>query len=779
MEDRYRVKSTIAGFLAVGLLVAGCSSDSKSNASTTAAPTTTAAASSTTVGLTGAPLKVGLLAPSPGLLGTLFQAQTRGVAFASTDIAAGGGVMNGPLTAERLEPSTSQTEKNLISPAVDAGTSLFVGPAGSSSAIEALPELQRTKATACSASATNPTLTAGQKDMALFRTALPDDVFVTFLTGFLAQRQKDAKATGWKVAIVARADAYGQSVGNTLAAYLKAAGLDPVVFPYNPHQVVFDSLATQVAAAKPAQTVLVTYEEGANLAAALLKVKIDPKTMIGLDAFFAPRIASQATVGQPAAADGFTIVGTSGDKAFIDRLIADDPNGQVAYAAQAYDCTIVLALASAEVESKKASTIASAIQQVTAGGTVCTTYADCLSKMTAGEDIDYNGPSGNIAIDAHGDPTAARFTIAELRDGQITGISNSDIDIKDIARIQEAWASANFTTQLQQALRFLGFYSGPINGVWNTETSDALKAFQASVGLPATGVYDAATDAALRKALGQYGDLMNSSVKDIQQMLTDLGFYTGPIDGIWTNEVTAAVKALQKDLGVPQTGVIDAATLRAAYEKGLASVPPTTTSPPTTAGPTTTAPAPTTTRPPATTTTPPVTTTTTPAPTTTRPAGTTTTIPWASTTTLPPDQQESLWLTLKSRPEFSDLVTLIEDAGLTPELETVEIYTIFAPTNDALEKVDPATLEKLKADPEALMGLLAYHIVEGKVAYKDLKADAQIPTISGADLKVTGVSPDIKVNDSTITEPDIPATNGVIHGIDTVFTLPFTPLSSK
>ncbi len=68
--------------------------------------------------------------------------------------------------------------------------------------------------------------------------------------------------------------------------------------------------------------------------------------MIGLESFFRPRIATLAAPdGNVELVDGFTMVGTTGDLAFLERLYEADPNGQIANAAQAYDCTIVLALA--------------------------------------------------------------------------------------------------------------------------------------------------------------------------------------------------------------------------------------------------------------------------------------------------------------------------------------------------------------------------------------------------------------------------------------------------
>ena len=80
-----------------------------------------------------------------------------------------------------------------------------------------------------------------------------------------------------------------------------------------------------------------------------------------------------------------------------------------------------------------------------------------------------------------------------------------------------------------------------------------------------------------------------TSVAQLQQALTDLGFYSGPIDGRYSAATIEAVRAFQRDLGVPETGVIDVATLQAIYARGIssgvASVPTTTAPPATTAPP--------------------------------------------------------------------------------------------------------------------------------------------------------------------------------------------------
>lgn len=753
--------------IVTGLAVGACSDDGDDAATdttgTSAAPGTDP---TTTLASTGGGLAVGVLAPSPGLLATLFQAQTRGIAAAQADIADGGGVLGGELGVTQTDTPLGSTEVDIASSAVDDGARVLIGPAGSESAALLLPELQRLNTASCTASATLPGLTYGQEQPSLFRTAVPDDVLTAYLTEqIIARRDEQAPGAPWRVAIVARSDDYGLSVGNSLATLLQAAGFAPAVVGYSPRRVVFDQTAADAAAFNPDLTILISYEEGGNLLRSLVSAGIAPTTMIGLDGFFAPRLGSIAGGGDPTSIDGFSVLGTTGNRAFLERLIADDPNGQVAFAAQAYDCAIVLALAAEQVESARSATLTAAIQDVTAGGIACTTYADCLEKLQANEDIDYDGPSGRLAIDEHGDPTSVRFTTGRIQGGQLVEISSTDIDMADLDRQAAAYAAAAFITKLQQALRFLGFYSGPIDGLGSAELTAAIAAFQTSVGLPATGVVDAATEAALRAALGEYGDLFNSSTLGIQQLLTELGFYTGPLDGVWSAELTAAVRALQTELGVPTTGVIDAATIRAAYERGLldgstttttTTVAPATTVAPTTVPPTTVAP-----------TTPPATTVPETAPPTVPPTEPPTTEP-------PATDLVDLFRTLQADPQYSTFVELLIAAGFTEDTELIGPFTVFAPTNAAFESVDAATLEEIKGDPEALRQVLAYHVIEGRLAAADLVGELE--TINGSLLVAEGSGASLTVGGVPVVSPDVAATNGVIHGISSILLPAIVPV---
>ena len=75
-----------------------------------------------------------------------------------------------------------------------------------------------------------------------------------------------------------------------------------------------------------------------------------------------------------------------------------------------------------------------------------------------------------------------------------------------------------------------------------------------------------------------------TQVVQLQTILTLTGHWTGPIDGVWTPELTQALKDFQTALGVEPTGSVDAATI-AAFQQALAALkggtPPPTTTPPT------------------------------------------------------------------------------------------------------------------------------------------------------------------------------------------------------
>ena len=110
-------------------------------------------------------------------------------------------------------------------------------------------------------------------------------------------------------------------------------------------------------------------------------------------------------------------------------------------------------------------------------------------------------------------------------------------------------------------------------------------------------------------------------------------------------------------------------------------------------------------------------------------------------------------------------------SGLIQTLKGEGPFTVFAPTDDAFAKIPAETLSQLlqPENREKLTAILTYHVVAGRVTSHDvmnLDPDAAI-TLQGQTLKIN-TDGGLKINDAKVITPDIAATNGVIHVIDSV-----------
>ena len=115
-----------------------------------------------------------------------------------------------------------------------------------------------------------------------------------------------------------------------------------------------------------------------------------------------------------------------------------------------------------------------------------------------------------------------------------------------------------------------GLLRRKVDGIYGPKTVAAVEALQEANGLPQTGTLDKATEKALRSELAAKGGAAaqeeTASTAAVQQSLKLAGYWDGPVDGVWTDELTTALEKLQKDLGVKVTGTVDAATIAAVQE---------------------------------------------------------------------------------------------------------------------------------------------------------------------------------------------------------------------
>jgi len=135
-----------------------------------------------------------------------------------------------------------------------------------------------------------------------------------------------------------------------------------------------------------------------------------------------------------------------------------------------------------------------------------------------------------------------------------------------------------------------------------------------------------------------------------------------------------------------------------------------------------------------------------------------------------------------SNENFSTLVAAVKAADLVETLNSEGPFTVFAPTNEAFDKLPEGTVASLlkEENKEVLSAVLTYHVVAGKFnasdvlkAIKDNGGNFVITTVNGEKLEAYTkdgkvMLKDAKGNTATIILTDVAASNGVIHAIDSV-----------
>lgn len=117
---------------------------------------------------------------------------------------------------------------------------------------------------------------------------------------------------------------------------------------------------------------------------------------------------------------------------------------------------------------------------------------------------------------------------------------------------------------------------------------------------------------------------------------------------------------------------------------------------------------------------------------------------------------------------FSTLVAAVQVAGLVDALKGKGPLTVFAPTNAAFEELPDGVVEALlKPENKDLLGqILKYHVVPGKVMAADLTT-GKVETLNGG-LAVKVTPERVIVNNGSVIQADVDASNGVIHAVSRV-----------
>lgn len=116
---------------------------------------------------------------------------------------------------------------------------------------------------------------------------------------------------------------------------------------------------------------------------------------------------------------------------------------------------------------------------------------------------------------------------------------------------------------------------------------------------------------------------------------------------------------------------------------------------------------------------------------------------------------------------FQTFTRLLEGSSLEQRLRGQESFTLFAPVDISFAYLAPETFDTLlKAENEGILSdVLGYHVVPRKIMFSELCNLCKTPTVYGVELTIDNTS-ELNVDGARLLHVDIPAWNGVIHGID-------------
>lgn len=372
-------------------------------------------------------LQLGYILPESGPLAFLGPPQIQAVELAIADINAAGGVLGNDVTLSSGDEAgdaaiASEEASRLIGEGVDA----IIGAAASGMSLAFVDAVTSAGILQCSASNTAPTFTANDYGGLYSRTAPTDALQGPVLADAIIADG------GQNVAILARADDYGQGLLDATQAALEESGAT-VVFSeaYDPEAQTFSAEVDAVAGSNPDAVVLISFEEGGQILAAMIEAGLGPDAVAiwGADGTAGDDFVAAVDPNNPGAVEGMRGTRPTADAnpEFLSRFQEETGLDDTTYAPQAYDCVTIIALAAEIAGSDAPSAIAGEMANVTStGGTECDDFASCLEALEGGDDITYQAASGAALTETETgnlEPESGLYEVWEFNsEGALEGI---------------------------------------------------------------------------------------------------------------------------------------------------------------------------------------------------------------------------------------------------------------------------------------------------------------------------------------------------------------------
>ena len=434
----------IAGLLLVAMLAAACGDGGAETAEETdtevpateteieeATETEEAAGEGTEAAPAGdaEPLSLGYILPETGQLAYLGPPQIEAVNYAVEQINAAGGVLGNEIPAVVSgdeagdEAIANQSADRLLAEDVDA----VIGAAASGMSLAIIDKLTGAGVVQCSGSNTAVTFSEYDDDGYYIRTAPTDALQGPILAETIIADGAQS------VVLMGRADDYGRGLVEAAEAALTEAGATVETVIYDASAQNFDADVQQALSANPDAVAVIAFDEGGQIIQGLIEGGLTADQLYGADGVRNTELPSLVDPNNPNVLDGMT--GTApapeSDQQFIEEFTAATGVSETQFAAQVYDCVNVIALAAEAAGSTDPADFREELVGVTTEGTACTSFAECQELIAGGEDIDYNGASGQLEFIESGEPGSGTYEVWSFENGELTTVDTVEATLPE------------------------------------------------------------------------------------------------------------------------------------------------------------------------------------------------------------------------------------------------------------------------------------------------------------------------------------------------------------
>lgn len=133
--------------------------------------------------------------------------------------------------------------------------------------------------------------------------------------------------------------------------------------------------------------------------------------------------------------------------------------------------------------------------------------------------------------------------------------------------VLEKGSKSEKVERLQNLLNLLGYYCGNSDGIFGTNTENAVKKFQSDNKIGTDGIYGPKSDMAMRKALTSTSIILrknynkSNQVIALQEIISDYGYDCGNKDGIYGDKTVSCVENFQRSRGLNADGIVGPKTI--------------------------------------------------------------------------------------------------------------------------------------------------------------------------------------------------------------------------